>query len=150
MDHISVQIMKHHQKVIIITFCCSLVEEIFSEKNVNHSDKRPLKGKKHKIAQKSVAQHDYGLMYHEEVEDDSENDNQPKIVKSKKNKKDAFDEDDLQNLFKSKKQKKKNKKIRKKKGRDYNDDIEDDENVEEIIIVDEPKPIIQGCRMIHK
>ena len=28
---------------------------------------------------------------------------------------------------------------------------EDDfEDYEEIIIVDEPKPIIQGCRMIHK
>ena len=144
--------MKQNQKVIILTFFSILIIEICSEKNVLDSNKHVKKGREDEIVKKHVSQNDYGLMYHNEVEVDFDNNNQPKIVKSKKNKK-TFKEDDLQNLFKSKKNKKKKKKRRKKKGSDYNDNVEendDDEDVEEIIIVNEPKPIIQGCKMIHE
>ena len=144
--------MKQNQKVIILTFFSILIIEICSEQKVLDSNKRVKKGKKDEIVKKHVSKNDYGLMYHDEVEDDFDNDNQQKIVKSKKKKKN-FNEDDLQNLFKSKKNNQKKKKRRKKKGSDYNDNVEendDDEDVEEIIIVNEPKPIIQGCKMIHE
>ena len=145
MDQISVQMMKHHWKLKFITFLCILVADTFSKKTQTKSNKD-----KNEASIKNVnSQNDYGLMYDHDDKGNAKK-VKPNFFRSKKKKKHDFDEDDLQNLFKRKKNK--SKKKGKNKGSDYMDDDEEDdfEDYEEIIIVDEPKPIIQGCKMIHK
>ena len=150
MVQISVQRMKHHWKLKVITFFCILVIDTLSKKTHLKSNKDAnLKNKNGSINKNANSQNDYGLMYDNDDKGNAKK-VKPNFFRSKKKKKHDFDEDDLQNLFKRNKNKSK-KKGRKKSG-DYMDgDEEDDfEEYEEIIIVDEPKPIIQGCKMIHK
>ena len=150
MHQISVQIMKHHWKLKFITFFCILVVDTLSKKNfLETMEDAKHKNKNEEINKNVNSQNDYGLMYDNDDKGNAKK-VKPNFFRSKKKKKHDFDEDDLQNLFKRNKNKSK-KKGRKKSG-DYMDGEEEDdfEDYEEIIIVDEPKPIIQGCRMIHK
>ena len=150
MDQISVlQMMKHHWKLKFITFLCILVADALSKKTQTKNKDANLKNKNELINKNVNSQNDYGLMYDNDDKGNAKK-VKPNFFRSKKKKKHDFDEDDLQNLFKRKKNK--SKKKGKKKGSDYMDGNEEDdfEDYEEIIIVDEPKPIIQGCKMIHK